>query len=197
MRIALYARVSSQSQHADLPPQQDRLRAYARSRWPSAQLEEFVDIESGAHLRRPSLQRALSLIARKKLDVIVIEKLDRLSRSLADGIHLVDRISSSGCGLVALDQPIDTSTPAGRAGLHLLQVFAEWQREDLRERSLKGIAAAKERGVRFGRPKSALDVEEARRLVDKGWSMQRIADELGVSRFALRRRLAARGDRVC
>jgi DNA invertase Pin-like site-specific DNA recombinase len=191
MRIALYARVSSQSQHADLPPQLDRLRGYASSRWPKAQLEDFVDIESGAHLRRPSLQRALALIAKRKLDVVVIEKLDRLSRSLADGIQLVDRISSSGCSLVALDQPIDTSTPAGRAGLHLLQVFAEWQREDLRERTLKGIAAAKERGVRFGRRGVDFDVEQARRLVDKGLPVTRVAEQFGVSRFALRRRLAA------
>ncbi len=190
VKLAIYARVSSQSQHDDLPPQVDRLRSLAAARWPAATIAEFIDIESGATLRRPQLQRLLGEIDKRRVAIVLIEKLDRLSRSLSDGIHLVDRIASAGAGLVALDQPIDTSTPAGRAGLHLLQVFAEWQRADLRERSLKGIAAAKAKGVRFGRPKTPLDLEAARPLV-KRYGVTWAARKIGVSRFVLSRALRA------
>lgn len=186
--IALYARVSSETQREDLPPQLDRLRAFARARWPRERLEEFTDVESGSHLRRPRLVAMLREIDRRKIQHVVVTKIDRLSRSLADGIALVDRIASAGVGLVVMDQPIDTTTPAGRAGLHLLQVFAQWQREDLSERAQRGIAAARARGVRFGRPRVAVDLERARELVSRS-NIAQAAQELGISRSALSRRL--------
>lgn len=194
MRVASYARVSTPDQREDLPPQVERLAAFVAARWPKAEHVPFAEIASGATQRRPRLLELLSQIDRRKLDVVVITKLDRLSRTLADGIQLVDRIQAAGCGLVAIEQPIDTTTPAGRAGAHLLQVFAEWQREDLRERAQRGIQDAKKRGVRFGRPSSTgqVDLVEVERLRTVGQTLQQIADTLGVSRFALRRSLDAR-----
>ncbi|MFG0319316.1 MAG: recombinase family protein [Planctomycetota bacterium JB042] len=193
MRVSLYARVSTDSQRDDLPPQVERLRAMAAARWPGARVREFVEIGSGATLRRPKLLELLDLVDRRRVDVVLIQHLDRITRSLLDGIRLVERIEHAGAGLVALEQSIDTTTPAGRAGVQLLLVFAEWQRADLRDRARKGIAAAKARGVHCGRRPSralrSLDLEEVERRRSVGETWQAIADDVGVSRYALYRRV--------
>src|SRR5690606_23142271 len=104
MRVALYARVSTDSQRDDLPPQVDRLRAMAAARWPRAEVLEFVEIGSGATMRRPRLLELLDLVDRRRVDVVLIQHLDRITRSLLDGIRLVERIEHAGAGLVAMEQ---------------------------------------------------------------------------------------------
>lgn len=88
----------------------------------------------------------------RKGDTLVITKLDRLARSTAHLYQLVDALKEKGAALRVLDQNIDTGTPGGKAFLGMLAVFAEFERDIIRERQAEGIARAKARGVYRGRP---------------------------------------------
>lgn len=196
MRIAIYARVSTTDQADALGAQLDRLRARARERWPHAHLVEYVETGSGKDTARDQLQQVLREVKRGRIDVVLVERIDRLSRSLVDSIHLLDRLATAGCALVTLDFAIDTSTATGRVAVQLLQVLAQWERDLLLERSRRGTEAAKARGVVCHRPPTTrrLDLAEVGRLRSLGWKWDAIAAQCGVSRFALRRALAAAGE---
>ena len=105
-------------------------------------------------------------------------RIDRLARSLRDLQNLVHELRAKGAHLKATEQPIDTSTAAGKAFLDMLGVFSEFETNLRRERQLEGISAAKARGVYKGRPKS-IDVAEIRRLLDEGLGATEVARRLG------------------
>ncbi len=110
-RLALYARVSTGRQTAD--PQLDALRAYAAARGGGA--AEYVDEGvSGARASRPALDRLARDVARRRVDAVVVTKLDRLARSVRHLTELAATLEAAGVALVVLDQGIDTATPTGR-----------------------------------------------------------------------------------
>lgn len=86
-------------------------------------------------------------------DTVVVWKLDRLSRSLKDVLHLMDRIASAGAGFRSLTEAIDTTTPAGRMMMQMVGSFAEFERAMIRERTSAGLAQARAEGRIGGRPK--------------------------------------------
>jgi len=189
-RIALYARVSTADQHVD--GQLHALRAYAQARGLDV-AGEYVDHgQSGAKARRPALDRLLADARRRKLDAIACTKLDRLARSVRHLTTLAAELEALGVDLVVLDQAIDTSTPSGRFLFHTLGAVAELERDLIRERTRAGLAAARRRGVRMGRPE-ALDAEaraRLRRLVASGTPQRRIAELLGISKGTVAREAA-------
>jgi len=189
-RIALYARVSTTDQHVD--GQLHALRAYAQARGLEV-AGEYVDHGvSGAKARRPALDRLLADARRRKLDAIACTKLDRLARSVRHLTTLAAELEALGVDLVVLDQAIDTSTPSGRFLFHTLGAVAELERDLIRERTRAGLAAARRRGVRMGRPE-ALDAEaraRLRRLVASGTPQRRIAELLGISKGTVAREAA-------
>lgn len=119
-------------------------------------------------------------------DTILVTRIDRLARSIADLAVIVRELKSRGVELKATEQPIDTSSAAGRAFLQMLGVFAEFETAIRRERQLEGIAKAKEEGVYKGR-KPSIDAERIRALMEEGKGASEIARLMGIGRASVYR----------
>ena len=125
-------------------------------------------------------------------DTLVVTRIDRLARSLKDLQDIVHELKARGIALRATEQPVDTTTAAGKAFLDMLGVFAEFETNLRRERQLEGIAAAKARGVYKGR-KPSIDAAEVKRLRDEeGLGPTAISRRLGIGRASVYRVLAGR-----
>mgnify|MGYP005981963371 CR=1 FL=1 len=146
----------------------------------------FEDRASGKSARRPGLKRAL-----RRGDTLVVWKLDRLGRSVGDLISLVDDIQRRGGHFQSLTDSINTSTAMGRFFFHVMGALAEMERELIVERTLAGLAAAREEGRVGGRPKKMTpeNVAYARRLLENGATRQQVADVLCVSLTSIYRHL--------
>lgn len=123
-------------------------------------------------------------------DVLMVTRIDRLARSVADLEAIVATLRDRGADLKATEQPIDTSTPAGTAFLQMLGVFAQFETALRRERQMEGIAKAKAAGVYQGR-KPTVPVDEVRRLRQEGVSPTEIAKRLSIGRASVYRALEA------
>lgn len=157
-----YARVSTDDQNLDLQ------RAALESEGCG---EIFEDKASGSTLKRPGLSAAIDRAGPG--DTLTVWKLDRLGRSLLDLVGLATELNGRNIGLKVLTgagAAIDTTKADGRMMFGLLAVMAEFEREMIRERTTAGIAAAKRRGVRVGRPPKLepFQLDHARRLIDTG-----------------------------
>ncbi len=186
--MALYARISTHDQQT-LPLQIKTMREYADRRgWQI--VSEIKEVGSGA-LQRPKREELLAAVRRRELDAILVWRLDRWGRSLPDLIITLKELAELGIGFVSLTEAFDMTTPTGRALAGMLAVFAEFEREILRERVKAGIAQARAKGTTFGRPKSAAKkTAEIKRLYCKEkLSKSEIARRLGIGRTSVRRLL--------
>jgi DNA invertase Pin-like site-specific DNA recombinase len=104
----------------------------------------FEESASGGRWDRPQLHRALDQV--REGDVLVVWKLDRLSRSLKDMLHILERLTEVGAGFRSLTENVDSTVPAGKMLLSMLGAFAEFERSMVRERTRMGLQAARERG---------------------------------------------------
>src|SRR4029077_8301239 len=136
MRAAIYARVSTSDQEPE--NQLQELRRYAEARgWTAA---EYIDKGvSGAKDRRPSLDRLVSDARRRRFDVLVVWRLDRLGRNLKHLVTLLEDVHAVGVACVSLGEGIDCTTAAGRLQLHVLAALAEFERARIAERVLAGL----------------------------------------------------------
>jgi putative DNA-invertase from lambdoid prophage Rac len=158
------------------------LRDYcARRNW--TDVEEITDTISGAKFSRKGLDALMRSVRRGKADVVVCFKLDRLGRSLSHLAQIIDEFNTHKVALVVPAQGIDTSegNPAGKLQLHILCAVAEFEREIIRERVNAGLAVAKKKGVRLGRP-ATLDAHrgDIARLRTQGLSCRKVAEQLDV-----------------
>src|SRR6266849_5952296 len=188
LRVGLYARVSTRDQQT-LPLQIRAMREYAaKRRWIIA--AQIKEVGSGASQRE--LRETLLVTARRReIDVVLVWRLDRWGRSVADLVSTLQELQHLGVGFVSLNKALDLTTPAGRAMAGLLAVFAEFEREILRERTRSGLAQARLNGKRLGRPETAgLRAAEIRKLHRAGASKSEIARRLEVGRTSVRRILA-------
>ena len=137
MKAAIYARVSTMDQEPE--NQLQELRRYVDARgWMAT---EYVDKGvSGAKDRRPALDELLTDARRRRLDVLVYWRLDRLGRNLRHLITLLDELQALGVAFVSLAEGIDATTPAGKLQMHILGAIAEFERSRLRERTMAGLA---------------------------------------------------------
>lgn len=186
-RVALYARVSTQDQDPDV--QLRELRLYVDRRGWTLAAEHVDHGVSGAKDRRPALDRLLEDVRRRRVDVVLVWALDRLGRSLRHLVVLAGEFDALGVDLVSYTQPIDTTTPAGRLTFAVLAAAAEFERSMIRERVRAGIAKARAKGVRLGRPQARVDVEDVRARLALGDSLRAVARSLGVSHATLGRAL--------
>lgn len=136
---------------------------------------------------RPELAAILDFI--REGDTLVVTRIDRLARSIADLQTIVAQLKARGAKLQATEQPIDTSTAAGKAFLDMLGVFAEFETNLRRERQMEGIAKAKAAGAYKGR-RPSIDPEAVRRLQAEGVGPAAIARKLGIGRASVYRALA-------
>ena len=191
MRAGLYARVSTHDQQT-LGLQIEAMRAYVKDRgWIPAQ--QVKDTGSGAR-ERPLRETLMQAARRREIDAVVVWRLDRWGRSLADLVVTLQELNELGVGFVSLTEALDLTTPSGRAMAGLLAVFAEFEREILRERVKAGIAQARKEGKPHGRPRTAaLQAQRVRQLRAQQLSKSEIARRLGIGRTSVRRILADQG----
>jgi len=171
-----YARVSTTDQNTDL--QVDALRAAGCT---TVRTEKASGTSTSG---RPELASILDFI--REGDTLVVTRIDRLARSIADLQVIVRTLKEKGAALVCTEQPVDTGTAAGKAFLDMLGVFAEFETNLRKERQLEGIAKAKARGVYKGR-KPEIDVARVKALKADGKGASEIAKTLNIGRASVYR----------
>ncbi len=181
-RVALYARVSTLNGQ-DPEMQLRELRAYvARRGWTI--VDEYVDQGiSGAKESRPALNRLIADAHRRRLDAIVIWKLDRFARSLKHLVNALADMEALGVAFVSLRDNLDLSTPSGRLMFQIIGAMAEFERALIQERVRAGLRNARAKGTRLGRPPRFVPSAEVARLRAQGLGWKKIAAKLecGVS----------------
>jgi putative DNA-invertase from lambdoid prophage Rac len=190
LRVGLYARVSTQDQQT-IPMQTRAIREYATRRgWRIAL--QVKEIGSGAS-QRERREQLLEAARRREIDVVLVWRLDRWGRSVTDLLATLRELEHLGVGFVSLTEALDLTTPAGRAMAGLLAVFAEFEREILRERVRAGLAHARQNGQRLGRPlTAALYADQVQKLFRAGTSKSEIARRLDIGRTSVCRILAVK-----
>ena len=176
-----YARVSTTDQKPQL--QVDALQRAGCYR-------VFTETASGARTDRPALEKLLDQL--RPGDTLVVWKLDRLGRSLRHLVDTITRLADRGIGFRSLQEAIDTTTPGGKLVFHVFAALADFERDLNRERTAAGLAAARARGRRGGRPSvmTAHKLQVAQELHGSGqYTVAAIAKTLGVSRASIYRHL--------
>ena len=187
LRVGLYARVSTHDQKT-LPLQLSAMRDYAKKRhWTIA--IEVQDVAFGA-TTRPQREKLIAAARRREIDGVLVWRLDRWGRSLVDLMNSPQELTALDIGFVSLSEELDLTTPSGRALAGMLAVFAEFERDILRDRVKAGIDRARKDGKPHGRPMTAGKlVPEMKQLRKDGLSKREIARRLGVSRTSVIRLL--------
>jgi DNA invertase Pin-like site-specific DNA recombinase len=181
-RVIGYVRVSTEDQGesgAGLESQREAIVAECERRgWQLVAIEE--DVLSGRDLRRPGLLRALDECRQRRVDGIVVAKLDRLSRSLVDFAGLLMQAREGGWNVVALDLGVDLSTPHGEFLANVMASAAQWERRIIGQRTRDALAVKRAQGVKLGRRSTVpTEVEKRiRRLKRRGLTFDRIAQLL-------------------
>ena len=182
MTTIIYARVSTKCQSTER--QVEELKAVAeKAGW------DVVDVKidhgisgSKGRTQRPALDETLKAITQRKADRVMVWSVDRLGRSLQDLIATLNDIKAAGADLYIHQQAIDTSTTAGKALFGMLGIFAEFEREIIRERVVSGLERAKAKGTRLGRkPVAPIVVKQVLELRTKGLTQTAIAKKVGIS----------------
>jgi DNA invertase Pin-like site-specific DNA recombinase len=183
MRAAIYARVSTFDQEPE--NQLVEIRRYVAARgWTAV---EYVDRGvSGAKDRRPELDHLLIDARRRRFDVLVVWRLDRLGRNLRHLITLLEELQVLGIAFVSLNEGIDATTPAGKLQMHILGAIAEFERARIAERVKAGLQRAKAQGKRLGRPRKVPAM-----VVIPGGSVREAALAWGVSKSTAARWITA------
>ncbi len=191
LRAALYTRVSTHDQQT-LPLQLDALREYAKRRgWEV--VGEVAEV-AGGNVKRPQREDLLQAAKRREVDAILVWRLDRWGRSVADLVGSLAELEAVGVAFVSVTEALDLTTPAGRAMAAMVAVFAQFEREILKDRVKAGIAQAKAKGKPMGRPPTAAKQgEKVRALHAQGVSQAQIARRLGIGRTSVRRLLSTSG----
>lgn len=188
-KVALYLRVSTAQQTVE--NQRLELEKYAgRQDWSIVKVYEDSGI-SGSRSDRPALQAMLKDAAKGKFSILVVWKIDRLARSVADLLNILQVLRGHGVDFISTTQAIDTTTSYGKMVMTFLGAIAEFERETIIERVKSGIQRAKEQGIRLGRPKAGVDVQRALAMKQSGASLREIAKKLGVGTGTVYRALAA------
>jgi DNA invertase Pin-like site-specific DNA recombinase len=180
-RVGIYARVSTLDKGQDVELQLSELRTYAAARgW--GIFKEYVDIgQSGSKEQRPSFIQLMEDSRRRKIDIILVWRLDRFGRSLKQLVVSLDELKTLGVGFVSLKESLDFTTSTGRLMLHLLGAFAEFEKDLIRERVIAGVAHARSKGKRLGRPNGNVDLEKLLVLRQRGFSIRKISKEMNMS----------------
>ena len=187
MNVAVYARVSTDGQDPEL--QLMALRAHAVNRgWTI--VGEFIDQGySGAKEKRPALDRLMKAAWSGTVQAVLVWRFDRFARSVKHLIKALEQFRSLNVNFISFQEQFDTSTPIGQAMFTIIGAMAQLERDIIRERVRAGLAVAKARGTRLGRPSVQVNAQELTSLKTSGLSLHEIARQLRCSRSTVRRRL--------
>jgi len=190
LRAGFHARVSPNDQQT-LPMQLRSLREYAARRGWSV-ISQAKEVGSGAS-QQQMREELIEAARRRDIDVVLVWRLDRWGRSVPELLATLQELEHLGVGFVSLTEALDLTTPSGRAMAGLLAVFAEFEKEILRERVRAGLAHARENGKRLARPlTAALPADRVRKLFRRGISKSEIARRLHIGRTSVRRVLSSK-----
>src|SRR6266404_4919015 len=184
--VAIYARVStSNGQNPEM--QLEELRAYCKRRgWEIA--SEYTDAGvSGSKEHRPALDRLLITCRKRLVDAVVLYRYDRFARSLRQLVNALEEFRSLGIDFISLHEGVDTSTPNGRLVFGIFASIAEFERELIRDRVRSGLAAARAKGKRIGRPRVPVDALRIGFLRHQGRSWAQIKADTGISKGTAQR----------
>ena len=189
MRVALYARVSTlNGQHPEM--QLSELREYASRRGWQVTGEYVDEGVSGSKESRPELNRLMADARRRKLDVVLVWKIDRFGRSLRHLVNALADLDAYRVAFVSLKDNLDLSTPSGRLMFQIIGAMAEFERALIQERVRAGIRNARAKGKRLGRPRVVVDASRVASLRTRGDSWSQIQAGLGVSKGTAQRAFA-------
>ncbi len=181
MRAAIYSRVSTTDQQT-LDMQTDACRNYIKARGWNTTLE-ILEIASGAKNDRPKRNLIIDAYKKREIDVIVVWKLDRWGRSTVDLMTSLQNMQEVGVAFVSVTEALDFTTSTGKAMAGILAIFANFERDMLKERVKSGIIEARKRGGNHGRPASAQAFsDEIKALNKQGKNHSEIAKILKISR---------------
>lgn len=187
LRVATYSRVSTSHHNQNPEVQVHELRRYCKARDWEITLEIIDHGYSGGTALRPGLKELQDLVKQRKIDAVVVVKLDRLFRSLRHLVVTLEEWDALGVKFVSIKDAVDWTTPAGRFFIQVLGSLAELEKSILRERTIMGLDHARRKGKILGRPKS--DHSAIQKLRSKGLSYTQIQNELGVGRATICRAL--------
>jgi DNA invertase Pin-like site-specific DNA recombinase len=188
--VAIYARVSTVQQKVDL--QLRELRGFVkRSRW--RVYKEYIDEGySGKNTKRPEYIRMIEDARRRRFNVLLVWKFDRLSRSTKDLLNTLEELDAFGVDFISYENHIDTTTPSGKLFFTIVAAFAQFEREIIRERVIAGLENARSKGKVLGRPRLRDSlIDKAKVLRDQGMSYRQIGRELKTPESTIRKRLKA------
>lgn len=203
-----YVRVSTDEQAREgisLDAQAERIRALALAKdWDLSAMIEDKGF-SGRSLERPGMEELIKICKQKRLDIVIVYKVDRLTRKQKDLWHLLEDVfDRNGVGLVSVTEPFDTTAAIGKAFLGMLGVFAQLERDMISERTVEALREKKRQREWVGRRPTGFQIEEnhleedrevirriqkAKRLRRQGRSIRDISGALGIPRSTLHRLL--------
>jgi DNA invertase Pin-like site-specific DNA recombinase len=180
-RFALYARVSTIHHGQDVEVQLSELREYAQHRgWMIA--GEYADRGvSGSKDRRPELDKLMAAAHQRKIDGILVWQLSRFGRSLKHLVNALAELEALGVSFVSVRDNLDLSTPGGRLMFQIIGAMAEFEKALTVERVRAGLAYARSKGTKLGRPAQTLPVARIAKLREQGLSWRAVGKEIGLS----------------
>ncbi len=180
MRVALYSRVST-SNRQDVDLQLVPLREYAFARGWNVYKEYVDEGVSGAKVRRPALDQLMTDARQRHFDIVLVWRFDRFARSTRHLVNALHEFRHLGIAFCSYQENLDTSSPLGEAMFAIIGAIAQLERDITRERVRAGVARARARGKRLGRPKKVFRRDQVKRLREEGLSFRDIGRELGIS----------------
>lgn len=194
-RAYLYARISTTDGRQTLDRQKLDLKTFARqANWKIVAIAE--DCISGASRKRPGLDAVMSAATDRKMDVLCVTEISRLSRAgVVEVFALIEQLRKNGVDFWSVTEPhLRTSGPFGEIFIAVAAAIAKIERETIVTRVKSGMAAARHAGKRIGNPPKVVDRQKIYEMKDQGHSLRDIADALKVSHHTVQRRLRDRAD---
>ena len=187
-KVVSYLRVSTEYQSVEA--QREAIKMYLLRHNEFELVGEYSDIESGVKTL-PNRNALVHDAFKKKFEAVIVFRFDRFARSLKDLIENLELFRKCGVDFISVSEDIDTSTPTGWLMFQLVGAMAEFERSILIERTKTGLAVAKAKGKKLGRPKIFVDQQNIKRMRQEGKSLRAIAEKEGCSAASIMRILKA------